>query len=255
MPLRYLSLLIALMFIYASGAYAARDLDGYDLDSLSALAGAIVKVEIDKATPVKTRDGDCAVWDVKVLATLHGDVKPQSTIRVVGIEEYRKGPGTGGAQREFPQLSKGDIVYLFLAPKGARIGYAMYDLTDADWKVIESGARLVINDRVYAFGQYVPPPPSLGSVGFVALTEQTSPAAPVLAVDTFEKQVLASLEFVRELRDRLSTTGLTKAERNAILDARPAVLKRDSAHTDYIPNLIYDEPHRPATRPLPQVSP
>src|SRR3712207_7674001 len=39
-----------------------------------------------------------------------------------------------------------------------------YDLTDAGWKVIESGARLVVKERAYGFGQFFPPGPSMGPV-------------------------------------------------------------------------------------------
>lgn len=272
MTARCLSLLIAVLVAFVGRAQAARELDQYDIDSLSAMAKLIVKAEVGQATEVRTRDGDCAVWDVKVLATLHGDIAPQSVIRVAGIEEYRKGPGIEGADKDFKRLSQGDVVYLFLVPKGTRIGYAKYDLTDAGWKVIESGARLVTEDRVYAFGQYFPGLPgtaektlpegraltagglvrvvSNGPVpGFVTMTEETFPEARAVTVEEFEEQVTGSLAFVSELRRKLAENALPEAEQRAILDARAGILKGQLANRDYIPWLIYDEPRQRTTRP------
>ena len=248
MVARYFALLVAFSLAFAAPARAERVLDQYDVDSLSAMAKLIVKAEVGDATDVHTPDGDCAVWDVKVLSALHGDVESRSVIRVAGIEAYHKGPGIEGVDKGFPRLSKGDVVYLFLLPKGARGGYAMYDLTDADWKVIESGARLVVKDRVHSFGQYWPPG-GMTSAGFVARTAKTVPKAPVLSTEEFEKQVQASLAFVSDLRSKLAACSLTEAEKRAVLAGRAEVLKRELAHSDYIPWLIYDEPRRPATRP------
>src|SRR5688572_29852337 len=178
MSTRHIPLLIAVLVAWTSHADGARVLDQYDVDSLSAMAELIVKAELGQATDVQTRDGNCSLWDVKVLAVLHGDVRPESVIRVAGIEEYKKVPGIDGVDKGFPRLSKGDVVYLFLIPKDARGGYAKYRLTDADWKVVESGARLVVKDRVHSFGQYFPPGPSAGPVpGFVVRTEETFPKA------------------------------------------------------------------------------
>jgi len=171
-------------------------------------------------------------------------------IRVAGIEEYKKGPGIDGVDKGFPRLSKGDVLYLFLLPKGARGGYAKYDLTNADWKVIESGARLVAKDGVHSFGQYFPPGPSIGPVpGFVAMTEKTFPKSRVLSVDEFEKQVHKSLAFVSDRRSKLAANALTEADKRAVLAKRSEVLNRELARSDYIPWLIYDEPRQPTTRP------
>ena len=250
MAARYSPLLIAVLLACAGRADGARVLDHYDIDSLSAMARLIVKAEVGEATDVHTRDGDCSVWDVKVLSTLRGDIKPQSVIRVAGIEEYRKGPGIEGVNEGFSRLSKGDVVYLFLVPRGTRTGYAKHDLTDADWKVIESGARLVVKHRVLSFGQYTPPPPSAGPVpGFVAMTEKTFPKALAPPVEEFDKQVQGSLAFVSELRRKLAANALTEAEKRAVLAGRSEVLERELARSDYIPRLIRDEPRRPTTRP------
>ena len=69
---RSVPLLVAVLLACAGHARAARVLDHYDLDSLAAMAQLIVLAEVGDATDVRTRDGDCAVWDVKVLATLSG---------------------------------------------------------------------------------------------------------------------------------------------------------------------------------------
>lgn len=226
-------------------------LDVYDVDSLSAIATLIVKAKLGDATDVHTRDGDCAVWDVTILATVLGEAKPQSVIRVAGIEEYRKGPGIPGVpDKAYPRLTNGDVVYLFLVPRGTHIGYAMYDLTNADWKVIESGARLVANDRVHSFGQYLPPGPSMGPIpGFVARTKQTFLDAPIPSIEAFDKQVQASLQFVADLRRKLTTTGLSETDRRDLLQSRAAVRDRESTHTDYIPHLLYNTPRQPTTHP------
>jgi len=213
------------------------------------MAKLIVKAELGGATDIHTRDGDCAVWDVKVLSTLHGDAEPQSMIRVAGIEVYHKGPGIEGVEKGYPRLSKGDVVYLFLLRKGDRGGYAMYDLTDANWKVIESGACLVAKDGVHSFKQYWPPGLRMSSAGFVAMTAKTFPTAPVPSVEEFEKHVRTSLEFASDLRSKLAANALTEADKRAVLAKRAEVLKRELAGDDYIPWLIYDEQRQPATRP------
>jgi hypothetical protein len=246
---RHFPLFVALLLAFAGHAHAERVLEKYDVDSLSAMAKLIVKVEIGDATDVHTRDGDCAVWNVKVLVTLHGDIEPESTIRVAGIEEYHKGPGIEGVDKGYPRLSMGDVVYLFLLPKGARGGYAKYDLTDADWKVIESGACLAGNDGVHSFGQYWPPGLRVTSAGFVAMTAETFPKAQVLSVEEFEKKVRTSLAFASDLRSKLAANALTEAQIRAVLAGRAEVLKRELARSDYIPWLIYDEPRQPTTRP------
>lgn len=249
MVARNFALLVMFSMLFAPPVHAERVLEKYDIDSLSAMAKLIVKAEVGAATDVHTRDGDCSVWDVKVVSTLHGDVKPESMIRVAGIEVYHKGPGIVGVDKGYPRLSKGDVVYLFLLRKGDRGGYAMYDLTDADWKVIESGACIVVNDRVHSFAQYWPPGLRMTSAGFVAMTAETFPKAPVLSVEEFEKKVQASLAFASELRRKLAANALIEAEKRAVLAGRAEVLKRELARSDYIPWLIYDEPRQPATRP------
>src|SRR5687768_8283526 len=198
---RFTFLVVALLSLPAAvgEARAARVLNQYDLDSLCALAQLVVRVEVGAMEDVETRDGKCAVTDVRILSVLRGDAGEGSSIRVAGVEEYRKGPGIDGvAPRRFPRLQPGDIVYLFLVPKGTPIGYAKYDLTDADWKVIESGARLVVNDRVLGFRQYFPPGPSKGAIpGFVAATPEAFPHAPAAeAPADFENRVRGSGEFV-----------------------------------------------------------
>lgn len=249
MIIRYPLLLAVVLLALTGRAHAARVLEHYDVDSLSAMAKLIVKAEVIRATEVQTRDGDCAVWDVQVLSALEGGIQPGSVIRVAGIEEYQKGPGIEGVDKGFPRLSKGDVVYLFLVPKGTPVGYAKYDLTDADWKVIESGTRLVVKDGVHSFGQYYPPGPSAGPVpGFVAMTEKTFPKAQRLSVGEFEKQVKASLAFVSDLRSKLAANALTEADKHAMLAGRAEVLKRQSAHSDYIPSLIDEKPRRPPAR-------
>ena len=244
-------LLLTPLLAFAIEARAARVLDVYDVDSLTAMATLIVKARLGDATDVHTRDGDCAVWEVTILSTFHGDAKPQSVIRVAGIEEYKKGPGIPGVpDKSYPRLSNGDVVYLFLVPRGTRMGYAKYDLTNADCKVIESGARLVVDDRVHSFGQYIPPGPHVGPIpGFVARTTQTFPDAPILSVEAFEKQVQASLQFVADLRRKLATTDLTESERRDLFQSRDAVRKRELTRTNYIPHLLHTTPRRPTTRP------
>jgi hypothetical protein len=253
MPPRYLALLlIAPLLALAPDARAARVLDVYDTDSLVAMSELIVKGQLGDATDVHTRDGDCAVWDVTVLSTFLGDAKPQSVIRVAGIEEYKKGPGIPDVpDKTYPRLSRGDVVYLFLVPKGAREGYAKYLLTNADWKVIESGARLVVNDSVHSFGQYDRSSPifGLGPSGFVARTTQTAPEAPVPSVEAFEKQVRTSIKFVSDLRRKIATTGLTDTERADLARSRAAVKKRELTYDDHIPTLLFTEPRQPTTRP------
>jgi hypothetical protein len=251
MPARSLPLVVILLAAVCSlEARAARVLRQYDIDSLCAMAELIVKVEVGQATDVQTRDGDCAVWEVKVLSTLNGNVAPQTVIRVAGIEEYRKGPGISGGGKGFQRLSKGDVAYLFLLARDSPGGYAKYHLTDAEWKVIESGARLVTRDRVYGFAQYFPPAPSAGpGPGFVTRTENLFPGAPVVSVEAFEERVRTSLQYVRELRRKVSENALSETEKQQVLRGRREVLQREQAHSDYIPRLIHDEPRQPTTPP------
>lgn len=252
---------LILLFTSASSASAERVLEHYDVDSLSALATLIVKAEVGLPERVGTSDGKCAVWDAKVISRLHGDqVEPGTVIRVTGIEEYRKGPGIVPVDAGFPELSGGDIVYLFLIPKDAPGGYAKYRLTDAEWKVIPSGLRLVSGENVHSFGQYLPAGGNF-SLGYVAMTKDIFPRTkgpepdgearleppgserfagdvPVLSTEAFEKMVKASLEFVVGLRKTMSEGRLDTEQRKAILDSRADVLKREWAKDDHIPELL-----------------
>lgn len=241
-------LLLLSLALLPRHAHAARVLDHYDLDSLCALAPLIVQTRVGDPTAVQTRDGNCTLFDVTVLSTFQGDTKPQSVLRVAGLDVYHKGPGLPGvADKTRPRISTGDVVYLFLVPKGTRMGYAMYDLSGADWKVIESGARLVSNDHVYAFGQ----PSGIGAMGsgFTAMTPTTFPGAPVPTIEAFEQRLRKSIDFVRDLRRKLTDRTLTPAEREAILKTRGDVLRSELARTDHIPTLIARESRRAATQP------
>jgi hypothetical protein len=245
-----LSLVIAGL---AGRASAARVLSQYDADSLCALSDLVVKAEVGEMRDVRTRDGDCAVTTVTVLSVLKGDAKVGAEIRVAGVEEYKKAPGLEGVGEDrYPRLSKGDVVYLFLATKDAPQGYAKYRLTDADWKVVESGARLVVKDRVLGFRQYFPELSAAvravaGPIpGFVAATERTFPKAPVQSVEEFERRVKESAGFIDDLRRRIAAGDLTAAERADLLRSRHAVLKREQAAPDHLPRFIEVEEARAA---------
>ena len=243
-----------------SSARAERVLEHYDVDSLSALATLIVKAEVGLPERVSTSDGECAIWDAKVISRLYGDkVEPGTVLRVVGIEEYRKSPGVVPVDAGFPELSGGDVVYLFLAPKDAPGGYAKYRLTDAEWKVIPSGLRLVSGKNVHAFRQYLPTGGNF-SLGYVAMTPEVfvlpkgeerksirhfqSPwekfvgEVPVWTVEAFERKVAASLKFVADLRRKMSEGRLAAEEREEILKSREEVLNREWATDDHIPDLL-----------------
>ena len=243
--------ILLLLAAIAPEAAGARIIERYDTDSLCALSTLIVRVELGEPIEVKTRDGDCAVCDVKVIATLKGDAKVDSIIRVAGVEQYRKGPGIEGGDKTYPRIAKGDVVYLFLMPRDAPRGYAKYHLTDADWKIVDSGARLVVKDTVYGFAQYMPNVgPSMGPVaGYVTMTAETFPKATIDPIKIFEQQVQKSIQFVDDLRRKMAEGGLKPEDKKEMLDARAEVLKKEQAHTDYIPFIIYDE--EPTTRPRP----
>ena len=252
--------LSVLLVCSLSSARAERVLEHYDVDSLSALATLIVKAEVGLPERVSTSDGECAIWDAKVISRLHGDkVEPGMVIRVVGIEEYRKSPGVVPVDAGFPELGGGDVVYLFLVPKDAPGGYAKYRLTDAEWKVIPSGLRLVSGKNVHAFRQYLPTGGNF-SLGYVAMTpevftlskdnerksvrtfqfpwENFTGEVPVRTVEAFERKVAASLEFVADLRRKMSEGRLVAGEREEILKSREEVLIREWATDDHIPDLL-----------------
>ena len=252
--------LSVLLVCSLSSARAERVLEHYDVDSLSALATLIVKAEVGLPERVSTSDGECAIWDAKVISRLHGDkVEPGMVIRVVGIEEYRKSPGVVPVDASFPELGGGDVVYLFLVPKDAPGGYAKYRLTDAEWKVIPSGLRLVSGKNVHAFRQYLPTGGNF-SLGYVAMTPEVfvlpkgeerksirhfqSPwekfvgEVPVWTVEAFERKVAASLKFVADLRRKMSEGRLAAEEREEILKSREEVLNREWATDDHIPDLL-----------------
>jgi hypothetical protein len=200
----------------------------YDVDSLCAMEELVVRAEAGDPMPRHTPDGDCVVYDVKVLSTLKGTaVQSGQTIRVAGLDVYKRAPGIAGAPDSWSPIRKGDIVYLFLVPKQANIGYSKYRLVDADWKVIESGARLVVGDRVYTFGQYFPndPPPWPNETpkadgpssqpfegyvvgGFVAMTPKTFGYAPIQSVDSFEQRTSKAVAFVADLNRQLKAAEL-----------------------------------------------
>lgn len=238
----FLSLILQLFTIYLTGSSALskveRVLDHYDIDSLTAMAQVIVKARIIKATDFKTADGDCFVWEVTVLSALKGEIKPGQMTRVAGLEEYSKGPGIENIKAKTTEaFSKGDIVYLFLVPRDAPQGYAKYRLTNADWKVIESGSRLVWENKVYSFGQYWAPGFN-NSFGFVTMTRLTFPETTAIRETAFKKRVSVSLSWIDKLKKQKTNGRLTQKQRRKILQSRAAVLKKESAHSDYIPTLL-----------------
>ena len=257
-----------LLFTSPSSARAERVLEHYDTDSLCALANLIVKAEIGLPTKVKTLDGDCAVWDVSVISSLQGDVKAGTSIRVTGIGEYRKGADVAGDEKRVQQLSGREVVYLFLVPKDAPGGYAKYRSTDADWKVVPSGVRLVSEKQVYSFSQFWPRG-SNSSLGYVAMTgeafegaedseaeveaeaeglskqalepihaERVTGDIPVLSVEAFEDKVKTSLKYVTDLRQKLAGGRLDAEQRKAIQKSRAEVLRKEQAQDDHIAELL-----------------
>jgi hypothetical protein len=185
-------------------------LDRYSVEELGRRAELVVRAEVGDSTPWHTRDGDCLVHEVRVLATFAGKVAAGDTIRVAGLDEYRSAvfDAEKGRPKAFAPLVRGDVAYLFMVPRGAREGYSMYDLTDAGWKVIESGVRLAAEGHIYDYAQYTPPPPHVGPVrGFVRVTPQTLPEAPAAeSVDAFEQHLRITLERVGA-REAAPTTG------------------------------------------------
>jgi hypothetical protein len=113
----------------------------------------------------------------------------------------------------------------------------MYQGTNADWTMIESGARLLEGDRVYSFGQYFPgfddklPEPGAPLVGMVAMTSATFPGAPILTRPAFDERLKDSAQTIAEANGILSTTpsAQTDVRIEKIMQMRPATLKREMA--------------------------
>jgi hypothetical protein len=186
---------VILLACLANPLRATGVMQHYDLDSLSYLSTAIVRAQvIGVAEPFKTADGNCSVNAIKVLDVFKGPLKPGDSIRIDGLDAFHRLSQALDPADPWESLQSGDIVYLFLAPNGTT-GYAMYRLTDAKYTVIESGARLQKDDRVYSFGQYFPnysiPTPVMRYApgGMVPMTDDLFPGAKAMTRTDFETRL------------------------------------------------------------------
>ncbi len=227
-------------------ALATRLMQHYDTDSLCGMAELVVAVEVGKAIPCHTAIGDCTNFEVKVRSTFKGKAAAGSILRVAGLDKIYRAPGMAGVADSWSEITTGDVVYLFLVPPKAYVGggLSVYEYTDAQYKVIESGVRLSIGGNVYSFGQdlYMPEldgPDACQIPGgpyscLVAMTGKTFPHATVESVADFEKHLASSVRFSDDLQHELKTKTLQPNERKKILDGRSATLKRELAWNDYI---------------------
>lgn len=224
--------------VLASAARAERSLEHYDLDSLAYLSEAVVRVEVGDSEPFKTADGDCLVHTVKAIEVFNGSVKVGASFRVTGLDVFHRAPGMADHADSWNPIQKGDAAYLFLVPIG-KAGYAKYRLTNADWTVIESGARLLEGGRVYAFGQYFPRV-GLGEQvlrapgGLVAMTNTAFPGAPVVTRQVFEASLKQSQQTVVQMNQLLAAevTPQTGDALVKLLRARSDLLKKEMATSD-----------------------
>ncbi len=234
-------LIPALLLALSVSARAERVLDHYDLDSLAYLSDTIVRAQVGDSQPVSTADGNCIIYDIKVLATFKGGVKVDQTFHVAGLDPFHRAPGIAGTPDSWNLPQKGDQLYLFLVPVG-KTGYAMYELTNADWTILESGARLLDNDHVYAFSQYSAEKfstdplkkPLRAPSGFVAMTNTTYPGAQILTQKAFEVALNESLQNAVQCTKLLAAelTPQTIGAGIKFLQARPAKLKAEMATSD-----------------------
>ena len=115
----------------------------------------------------------------------------------------------------------------------------MYRLTNADWTVIESGARLVSGGNVYPFGQlFGGPDTPRGSwaapSGFVAMTAVTFPKVPLESLRVFEAQLRRSQQTVSQVNAILASkpTPVSTTQTTALLRSRAAMVVKDGARDD-----------------------
>lgn len=227
-------------------ADAARVRNHYDVDSLVQLSEAIVKGEVGEGTAFKTRDGDCTVYQVKVLKSFKGKLAAEATIRVAGLDEYHYATGIEGRAETTGHVGKGDVVYLFLTPTSTNRGYAMYRLTDAQWTVIESGVRMVAGQHVYAFGQgevqrrVGNTTMTYFSAELRARTPDENPGLILLTVEQFEQRVAGSQRWLEEIAPVLNGTAAEERipQYTALLREREQVLKQERGGDDMVAQAI-----------------
>jgi hypothetical protein len=205
----------------------------FDFDSLTYQCLTIVKAEVGERTEHRTVDGNCAVYEVHVLASFKGGLPSGAVVRITGLDEYKKGPGIGAIldfKHPAPRIAAGDVVYLFLKPNGST-GYSKYRLVEADWTVLESGLRLVDGLWVYEFIQWFPRldrwPPNIpkpgalaGSMGVIPKTRLIFPNARPPSVRAFEKELAGSILAMDALAKEIAAGGMTPARRLKLLHER-----------------------------------
>lgn len=234
-------LLPLLLLALASRASAARVLTHDDLDSLIYKSTLIVRAQITAVEPFTSPDGDGRVHTLQILDTLKGNAP--KTIRVTGLDAYRRAPGIEGLDDSWNLLQVNDTVYLFLVPNGTT-GYSKYKLAKADFTVLESGARLLAANHVYSFGQLLGDdrellrnfPGSPGPSGFVAMTTLSFSGAPVPTQKSFDNDLHHALENAPALAKLLTSDATPEAlpARLQFLRTRPAVLRAQMATDDFI---------------------
>lgn len=129
--------------------------------------------------------------------------------------------------------------------------------------MVPSGVRLVSDKKVYSFGQFLTSGGNitLDGLGYVTMTRKTSSKpkdsdeklhrpltrlpwekftgdVPVHAPELFERKVKVALEFVADLRKKMAEGRPDAGLRKAILKSRAAILKREWAQDDHIPELL-----------------
>jgi hypothetical protein len=229
--------LVVALLVQPHAARAARVLQHYDLDSLVDQSKAVVRAELGDPRPFKTADGDYVVQTATVLDAILGPAVAGTQIRFVGLDWVHQAPGLAGRGDSWEPLAKGDVVYLFLAPNDARC-----PPINADWKVIESGVRLVSGGKVYAFGQRfgINAEPNMPTglrgapYGFVAMTAVTFPAVPVETQREFDVHLRHAQQAAAQVNTLLATNpspALT-TQMIALLRSRAAMVVKEGAKDD-----------------------
>jgi hypothetical protein len=187
---------IGLVLAFSSNVVEA-NLDRYDLDSLVYLSEQIVEGKIARSYWSNGWD----VTEVEVASVLKGNVAKGEILKIQGLYLYQK-PKPDRFDPNTVSLQEGDRLILFLVNAGSGTR-AKASHGDADYWLVPSGVKMILDGKVVGFSQRSNPGPSV-------LEIDNRFAGPTPTRDEFGKQLSDSIVKMKLFAARLGAARASK---------------------------------------------
>ena len=146
-------LAISAILLFVNGSAGAASLDHFNLDSLVLMSQEIVEGKIGESYNV----AGFPVAEIKVESVYKGKLRKGDSARTFGLYIYTKPKPNDPQQRMIP-LDKGDHVFLFLTRDNSHLPESIRKEKEC-YRVIGSGAKLVLDGKISGFHQGSNPGP------------------------------------------------------------------------------------------------